>query len=202
MPGEITLCDNRSVERLVENIMPILELVSEHPKLFIPPQPRYVFDSCCADPEHGTNIGKEGYKEMILGNLTRIRNLLKHELIKRGVKSFWVLDSFAIVGSAKLADHEEVINNLELVTAEDGVHFSLLGYQNLAEEISKTIGDLQTGKIGQAKNRTPSGQLKTGKFFWRGFTSRHGSELHRHRQAGFGRAGSLGKGKFHPYRRN
>ncbi len=87
MPGDITLCDDRSIERLVSNIMPILYIIAAHPKIFIPPQPRYMFESCCADSEHGQNLKTEGYKEMILGNLTRIRNLLKHELIKRGVKN-------------------------------------------------------------------------------------------------------------------
>ncbi len=83
------------------------------------------------DSTHGTNVTSDGYKEMILGNLTRVRNLLKQELIKKGVKNFWVLDSFSVVGDARLADHEEVINHLAVITADDGVHYSLLGYQNL-----------------------------------------------------------------------
>ena len=43
LPGDITLCDDRSVERLVSNVMPILDLIADHPKVFIPPQPRYIF---------------------------------------------------------------------------------------------------------------------------------------------------------------
>ncbi len=208
MPGDITLCDNRSIERLVENVMPILEFVADHPKLLVPPQPRYIFEGCCADSSHGTNLGSEGYKEMILGNLTRIRNLLKHELIRRGVKNFWVLDSFAIVGDAKLADHEEIINNLEVISASDGVHYSLLGYQNLASEIIRATNDLISGKIGQAGLRTVTGEPKPKRFFWRGFLSKTGSLMHKHHQAPFGRGaqGSHGarggKDRFHPYRRN
>ncbi len=75
LPGEITLCDNRSIERLVDNIITVLDLIGDNPKVIIPPQPRYIFDGCCADSEHGINMQNEGYKEMILGNLTRIRNL-------------------------------------------------------------------------------------------------------------------------------
>ena len=105
---------------------------------------------------------------MILGNLTRIRNLLKQGLIKRGVKNFWVLDSFAVVGSAKLADHEEVINNLQVISGDDGVHYSLLGYQTLVSEINKAMDDLISGKIGNAKQKDKSGKTKPGKFFWRG----------------------------------
>ncbi len=202
MPGDITLCDDRSIERLIDNIIPVLDLISDHPKLLIPPQPRYLFDSCCADPEHGTNLSKEGYKELILGNLTRIRNLMKQGLIRRGVKNFWVLDSFAIVGQAKMADHEEIINNLQVISSDDGVHFSLLGYQNLSDEINKSVVDLLEGKIGQAKQKTPSGHPKPGRFFWRGFVSRNGSQTHRHYSVPFGRNVPVTKGRPHPYRRN
>ena len=31
LPGDITLCDNRSVERLVQNIMPVLDLIGDSP---------------------------------------------------------------------------------------------------------------------------------------------------------------------------
>ena len=200
MPGDITLCDNRSIERLIDNVMPIFEMVSDSPKIVIPPQPRYIFESCCADPEHGTNLGNEGYKEMILGNLSRIRNLMKHELLKREVKNFWVLDSFSIVGGAKLSDYEVVVNNLAVITADDGVHFSLLGYQNLSDEITKAVGDLLSGKIGNVKTRNVEG--KPGRFFWRGFHSRIGSVVHPHQSVPFGRKPTGGGGRYHPYRRN
>ena len=139
---------------------------------------------------------------MILGNLTRIRNLLKHELIKRGVKNFWVLDPFAIVGNAKLADHEEVINHLAVISDDDGVHYSLLGYETLAKEIMTASSDLMEGKIGQAGLRTKDGQPKPLKFFWRGFLSRYGSALRKHQAAPFGRSLAKPGGRVHPYRRN
>ena len=202
LPGEITLCDNRSIERLVDNIIPMLDLIGDQPKISSPPQPRDIFDGCCADSEYGSNMQAEGYKEIILGNLTRIRNLMKQELIRHNVKNFWVVDSFAIVGDAKLSDHEEVINHLAVISNEDGVHYSLLGYQTLTSEILAAVSDLVAGKIGQAKLRTKEGLLKPLKYFWRGFHSRNGSSSHGYKPTPFGRAVGRGNNKFHPYRRN
>ncbi len=177
-------------------------MVSENPKIFVPPQPRYLLESCCADSSHGTNLNTEGYRELILGNLTRVRNLLKQELIKRKVKNFWVLDSFAIVGNAKHSDHEEVLNNLAVISEDDGVHFSLLGYETLTAEISVAIDDLVDGKIGQAALRTKEGLPKKQTYFWRGFQSHNGSVSHRYKAVPFGRNAGAGKGRAHPYRRN
>ena len=197
MNGEVTLCDNQSIVRTLDNLKPLLDHFATNPKIIVPPQPRYLFDGCCNDPEHCAGVGGEEYKELNLANLTRVRNVMKSELLARGVKNFWVLDSFAIVGDVKHADHEVVLNHLALISKDDGVHYTDFGYSTLAAEIGKSMEDLIAGRIGRAATQHPDGSPKIKRFFWKGFYSCHGSNVrpYKYVPSAFGRRGG---GRFHP----
>ena len=204
--GEVTLCENSSISRTMDNLEPLFRDLDLNPKVVVPPQPRYLFDGCCNDPEHSVGVGGDDYKDMNLANLTRIRNLIKSELVARKVKNFWVLDSFSIVGDVKHADHEEVLNHLSLLMDDDGVHFNTMGYTNIAGEIHTAMTDLIAGKIGNVSAVRCGGTPKERLYFWKGFQSLNGSEARLyHIPKAFGRAdrGKAGRGgRFHPYRKN
>ncbi len=200
MNGEVTLCDNQSIVKTFDNLKPLLDHFATNPKIFVPPQPRYLFDGCCNNPEHCTGVGGEDYKDLNLSNLTRVRNVMKSELIARGVKNFWVLDSFSIVGEAKLAEHDEILNHLCVISKDDGVHYTDFGYSTLAAEIGKAMQDLIAGKIGRAAVQHSDGSPKIKKFFWKGFYSCHGSSTrpYKYVPSAFGRRGGA---RYHPYTR-
>ena len=61
--GEIQTCADSVFVKLCEIVCPLFEAVPGQMRIVIPPQPRYVFGGCCADPTHGPNSRMESYPE-------------------------------------------------------------------------------------------------------------------------------------------
>ena len=167
LPGEVALFENSTISRIISLLEPVFSIVSKRDKIIVPPLPRYVVAGCCPSADHCTNRCSENYNEMILKELTRIRNFLKTELAGAGLSSYWVLDWACVLGEPKPASIGEQVSALTGVSSGDGVHFARQGYANIASAILKKAVDFRSGSL-----RGPIPR----KHFWRGFVSCEGSQ--------------------------
>jgi hypothetical protein len=58
--GEVVACPITILKNIVKSTIPIFDAVGKTPCIVIPPLPRYIFASCCNDPEHCANLKKTG----------------------------------------------------------------------------------------------------------------------------------------------
>jgi hypothetical protein len=134
--------------------------------IIIPPLPRYLFTRCCSDRSHCTNAGEKDFAENLLSGFIQQRNELIKSLVQNGLTNFKVLDVGCVTQCTTTASILERLNERRNVFAEDGIHFTANGYNNLAK---RTIGRLKTLLTEKPK------VVRKHTFFWRGYRSPHGS---------------------------
>jgi hypothetical protein len=146
--------------------------------LIMPPNPRYVYNGCCTDRSHSTNLGSEGYSAQILESALHFRKILKTALVgSEELGHFWVTDTLACLGSIP-ASMPEKLEAIQLAIGQDGVHFTEFRRFHVFNSLAKTIIGLQEGTAGkQPKPAEAAASISvTGRrFFWRGFSSDRGS---------------------------
>ena len=193
LPGDVVICDNNVIVKLVDNVMPLITKLGGMPMVIIPPLPRYIFSGCCDDAEHCTNVSHDGYQETVLDGLTRIRNCLVKELRVRGLVNFWVTEWADVCGCDGNSSKKDVLTALKKVVANDAVHFNENGYTFLKNEI------LKSWKMLNDRKESVLTKVSSKSFYWRGFVSRNGSRTHKEAAThSFKRRGA----RSHPYRRN
>ena len=148
-------------------------------KILIPPQPRYLFSGCCRDKGHCTNVAKPDHASTLLGSTMHLREVLKKKLVGKLSAKFWICDSCLAGSFNPNCTITERKASLESVFTADGVHFTTVGYRNIAKNISEVVKDLAAGLVGKASLKTSavpsvvSGMGRT--HFWRGISSPVGS---------------------------
>jgi hypothetical protein len=181
MPGEVTVCNDETFKKLIGIVAPVLSFSAGLSKIVIPPLPRYVFDTCCTQETHCTNVRSEKHASEILFKADHLRNVLKGELNRLGVPNFRVTEGWTSILGAKYPSREENVSALRHLTAADGVHFTRDGYENLANAIHNTV--TSKDKIAAVDSRAGNG--RRGTFFWRGFISPNGSTRPKFSAAGY-----------------
>jgi hypothetical protein len=181
MPGEVTVCNDETFKKLIGIVAPILSFSAGLSKIVIPPLLRYVFDTCCTQDTHCTNVRKETHAAEILQKADHLRNVLKSELNRLGVPNFRVTEGWTSLLGAKYSSRQENVNALRHLTAADGVHFTRDGYENLAMAIHNSI--MSKDKLAAVVSRAGNGRMGT--FFWRGFISPNGSARPKFSAAGY-----------------
>jgi hypothetical protein len=198
--GKVVVSPPDIFKKTTAAIVPILLEKKDIPCVIVPPIPRYLFSRCCSDTGHCTNAQDPEYSEKLLSDFLRLRNDLIKNLVAAGVTNFKVLDACCTTAGATTANAKTRITDLMRVTARDGIHFTVEGYQNLASRSQVCIRALLT---------TPPRKEKPFLSFWRGFKSPIGSKrvpsVHTPSNRGRGGGGSLRPFRhrgFHPYRKN
>ncbi len=175
LPGKVTVATTEIFGNLVDLTLPVYEAVQGSSILVLPPQPRYLFSTCCADRKHCTNAGTGEFAESLLADTVRLRGVLKRKLLARKVPGLWVTDTCMAVPKAGEKGLKEKLEVLQTVSAKDGVHLTEVGYANVSENLADTLSDMQSGNLGKTHAVPTSAALSsvTGmeQFFWRGFCS-------------------------------
>jgi hypothetical protein len=179
MAGAVTTCTDEVFKKIIRSLSPVLLAAQEAHKIIIPPLPRYVFDPCCSNTAHCTNMSDESYAEKSISGVTKLRGILKKECKDMGMKKYWILDSIgAILGTppgTSAGSAAETITDLKPTMAHDGVHLTVVGNRNLSGNIINAITGLLTGTLrgGLSSNVAGGKGTKASKpeYFWRGFVS-------------------------------
>jgi hypothetical protein len=183
MAGEVVVCDTEIFKNLVEMSMPILECLPEHTKIVIPPLPRYLFDPCCQQEGHCTNVGMQSHAGKLLGDVMALRNRLKRTMVSKLGSRVWITDSCCPTGEAADMNIPERITALRDVCAKDGVHFTLTGYRNVATVVAGLVIDHGKGAGTRPLLKAQSSAAvvlsgRSGQYMWHGFVSPSGSRTY------------------------
>jgi hypothetical protein len=183
LEGDVGVCDNDSFLRLCDAVGPIFDSCGDSVKIVIPPLPRHLYNSCCGNKKHCTNLKNDEYELSMLQATTRFRPILKEALLKKGLEKFFILDGIgALLGvlpGGNRGAPVEILRELAAYCAADGVHFTEPGYANLAKTIAAAIAGVFNGTLTKslADQNTSSGKGDCKSFFWRGFVSPVGVRL-------------------------
>ena len=148
-------------------------------RVVIPPQPRYLYNGCCADEGHSTNVLEEDHAARLLSNTIGLRTVMKKSLSSSLGRNFWLANTCGAISGSVDKPTPELLAALKNISARDGVHLTKEGYRNMARNLGETVANLASGKLG--KNTLPgtndaaisvSGARR---FFWRGISSPVGS---------------------------
>jgi hypothetical protein len=140
---------------------------------------RYLNTSCCDNPTHGTNVGKDDHATTLLDKIANLRSVLKSELSRIGVKNYWlpVLDGIgALLGyvpKQTRPNNKDCAESAAKLISRDGVHFVSAGYENIGKCVYAAIQGLYEGTLAKPDKPSDliSGSVKKSTYFWRGFVS-------------------------------
>jgi len=130
VPGPVAVIDDSTFCRIWTVLVELYKsLLTETLKILIPLMAWYLFVGCCNDQEHCSNRKDNGYQEKMLGKLEHLRQTMKGELNRLGIKNYWVLNSVrALSGTTPgTGTGEEILSGLCLCGAADGIHLTETG---------------------------------------------------------------------------
>jgi hypothetical protein len=156
--GKITTTPLGIFKKVIELVLPILKSNGERPCVIVPPLPRYLFQRCCNDSSHCTNAGEQNFPETLLSGFIQQRNELIRCLVQNGLTNFKVLDVCCATTCTTTSNLPDRINGLRNVFAEDGVHLTPNGYNNLAKRTISCLKTLLVEKPKIEKNIPFSGE--------------------------------------------
>ena len=169
--GELEMMQHEHVEQALSPIEHLYKnLLKSNCKIFNPPNPRYLFGSCCLDLAHGSNIRMGGHGEKMLGEHCRIRNHLKSILLKDGIRNMRVLDTLGSLTHKNTV--AEQLTSLKSLVSKDNVHLTAQGYKALAEGIFREA--LNFGSTRSKGKHSLSGLQLVRVAEWHGFVSNQG----------------------------
>jgi hypothetical protein len=176
LPGDITVCSDSNFKRILGQLQPILLSCQNVVKIILPPMPRYLTGGCCGNPSHSTNITGDDFAFNLLNKITNLRGIQKSELLKMGVKNFWLLDGVAaLIGFEPKQNKpgaKECAAAAKKFMAADHVHFNRYGYENIVQVVFVTIRGLFNGSLAKSEQTVAAGFIpKKPTYFWRGFVS-------------------------------
>ncbi len=178
LPGRVSVCTNEIFGNLIELTMPIFEAVAANIRIIVPPQPRYLFQPCCNDRHHCTNVGQQGHADRLLSDTVHLRTQLKKKVISFKSGLTWVMDTCCGVSGTDDKPVPDKLAALRGVMTQDGVHLTDEGSKNFAVNIVETLARVQSGKCGKksALFSTAAVNISGGsRHIWHGFSSPVGS---------------------------
>jgi hypothetical protein len=182
MNGDVTVCDDQIFKKLTAALAPVLLSAQSSPKVIIPPLPRYLFTKCCRKSGHATNVDNDDHSITLLNRTTHFHGVVDTELKHMGVENYFVLDGagglLGLSPGEQRPPNSEILLDLKKVCGQDGVHYTDMGYRNLAKSVVEaTIGTLDGSLIRGRKKAPEQKPPARCTYYWRGFSSPVGSRL-------------------------
>ena len=137
---------------------PILEAAALHQIILVSPLPRYLYEGCCQDASHVTNLGEDEYQPSLEEAVTCCRKNLKDFAFRHGLHNLRVVCPWT-----------NLKHNTEDIWA-DPVHLNRVGSDAVASLLIKTVeqmvgmepgGDKRRGGGGGSGGRERSGSQGT-----------------------------------------
>jgi hypothetical protein len=79
-------------------------LFSRNYKILLAPLPRYLWQSCCADLEHGANVSEEGHAEHLLAGTAAVHKLWRGMTFRSKIRNMKITDLGKKIASQDLLD--------------------------------------------------------------------------------------------------
>ena len=194
MMGDVVPSPDEALVGQIRGLRPVLEILKDVKKVFVPPIPRFVFGGCCATKHHAPNTASPDHPATMITEHIRQRHTITKALIDSKTSHFRVTDVLSIYSST----HDTITDKarkFRTFSHKDNVHLTPAGYKLLAEELVMDC-NIISAKQNSAKHAEPKPTPPCEEKMWRGFRTTRG----------VGRTSSApqrGRGGFrhHPYRR-
>ena len=157
MMGDVVPSPDEALVGQIRGLRPVLELMKDVKKVFVPPIPRFVFGGCCATKHHAPNTASPDHPAKMLTEHIRQRHTITKALIDSKTAHFQVTDVLSIFSST----HDSITDKarkFRTFSHKDNVHLTPAGYRLLAEEIvldCNTISAKQQATAKQAEFKPP-----------------------------------------------
>jgi hypothetical protein len=126
MNGDVVCSPLDSSRQVFLQLSPMLKELQDFDKLLMVPLPRYMWSSCCDDPEHGANVTSEDHAETILHGLAAVQKLWRGMAFRDRLRNIKITNV-----STQVADQE--------MWLDDGVHLVEDGYVAVARHITSGL---------------------------------------------------------------
>jgi len=80
LPGKVSVCSEEIFTNLLDIAKPVIDATVGTIRLIVPPQPRHLFDPCCVDRSHCTNMGDPSHAGTVLAANLKLRAVLKRKM--------------------------------------------------------------------------------------------------------------------------
>jgi uncharacterized membrane protein YgcG len=121
MHGEVVGAPLDSCRQVFLQLEPLFKELQDYDKMLLVPLPRYLWQSCCEDPEHGANVASEGHADQLLAGTAAVQKLWRGMTFRGKMRNM------------KVTDLGRKLSGRELWA--DPVHFSVDGYKVVANHI-------------------------------------------------------------------
>jgi ribosome-associated protein YbcJ (S4-like RNA binding protein) len=121
MHGEVVGAPLDSCRQVFLQLEPLFKELQDYDKMLLVPLPRYLWQSCCEDPEHGANVANEEHADQLLAGTAAVQKLWRGMTFRGKIRNM------------KVTDLGRKLSGRELWA--DPVHFTVDGYKVVANHI-------------------------------------------------------------------
>ena len=158
--GKVQICSESVLLSAIHTLKPIFDSL-DCAILFLSPNPRHLYNSCCDDSEHCPGVDTDPYVHSLLSSVVSLRQTCKKGILSFGKKDVWVPDVFGKMVPACNGIAEQSAGWKEIAAA-DGVHLVDSGYEKMAavvETCAKTLLEKSAASAASLVSaRSSSGQ--------------------------------------------
>jgi hypothetical protein len=134
MNGDVVCLPLDSSRQVFLQLSPMLKELQDFGKLLMVPLPRYLWNSCCGDTEHGTNVASEDHVDAIMQGLAAVQKLWRGMAFRDRLRNLKVTNV-----STQVVDQELWLG--------DGVHLVEEGYAIVARHITCGLEAMEARRL-------------------------------------------------------
>jgi hypothetical protein len=182
--GKVQVCSESALLQIIQSFKPIFDCL-DCPFLFLSPNPRHLYNSCCNDTDHCPGVDTDPYVQDLLNSVVSLRKVCKKGILTFKKKDVWVPDLFGKMMPACNGPSEQAIG-WKQIAAADGVHLVASGYEKMAAVVHSCVQTLlEKSKDAAACSVSAARNPTKGSFYWRGFLSPIGSARPKNNHAAY-----------------
>jgi hypothetical protein len=132
---------------IFNQLLPLMRTFSDNDKIMLMPLPRYLWEACCKDPDHGPNILEDGH---VIEQLSSIDAAFK---LWRGMA---FRDK---IGNLKLCNSSHLISD-ESFWKDGPVHPSAGGYSKVVSAVIKGMDAMSAKRLSTLTEDQPLSSIK------------------------------------------
>jgi uncharacterized membrane protein YgcG len=149
MDGDILCSPLDSSRQVFLQLVPLLQGLPDVDKVLLAPIPRYLYNSCCLDMEHGPNVTDEDHCDKILAGISALQKLWRGMAFRERIRNLRVVN----IGP-KIVD--------EALWGTDAVHLTPDGYAIIGNFLSSLLASMDERRRAGEDDQDDQGTAKQG----------------------------------------
>jgi uncharacterized membrane protein YgcG len=140
MDGDILCSPLDSSRQVFLQLVPLLQGLPDVDKVLLAPIPRYLYNSCCLDMEHGPNVIEDDHCDKILAGISGLQKLWRGMAFRERIRNLRVVN----IGP-KIVD--------EALWGLDAVHLTAEGYAIIGNFLSSQLANMDERRRAAEDNQ-------------------------------------------------